>query len=1068
MPIMTWSLPAFALKRPVTMAMAVVTLMCIGGIAWYLTPVQFAPRVSVPIVVVNIPYPGANPQQVENEVAVPAEGEFKKVRGLDNIHVHSWENYCSIRMYFSWATDMTLAVGEIRDHIERLKLQWPAVIDQVRIQRYYSDMEPIMRFCLLRDRDQDELALAARTTLRSQLLRIDGVAEVTVSGNPDEKVYVDFDQDALHSLNLSIQQVMSALNGSSVNLNAGLLDDGGQRHFVRTRDELTSPEELEQLVVAPGGTKLRDVARIRHYGPQGAEGFTLDGKRGVLITLRKEAEANTVNTCKQVHAALERLKDDPVFRGADWFVFEDQGEIVTFALSTVVKAGKYGSLMAFLFLLLALRRLRPTLIVALMTPASLVAAFAFLYFNGQSLNLVTLAGMLISVGMLVDNAIVVVENIERHRLLGRSPVESALRGTKEVSMAVTASTMTTCIVFIPIIYMQRGEFSLYMGELAGPMATALFASLFLAMTVLPLAESRTKPEGNRRWDRLKQRLLSNSLLRLPAVPLRLLAALHPIQWAKVSYRDLLDLTIRRRAISLALLAALLLVTYLVPGRSVGMKPVPTMNLNQVGVNFHTDPGFGGTERAEALKLIEGVFENHRERLCIKNLYINGGQFRAYLARPEDLPPGQELPFDSEEVRDILREMLPYRVPGGRIVCGVINSMGMEEAPEPKGFSGAPAKTQTVSIEMRGDDYETLLDLAEKFKFQVESLPDMLFASSARDAKEDEIRLEVDEVQAALAGAAPSAVASAVHFALSGTRLPYLKRDGKEVTVWGQYEGQDRRTMGNLENVQIKGAFGRQVPLSQLVTMGKGPAARSLYRSNGKVSTTVSGKTATENLSKVSASMKKLAAEFETPPGYSFTLGLKMQQLDENLKDFIAGLVLSLILIYLLMSALFESPFYPLSILTTVAMAFVGVFWIMYLTGTPIDAIALVCMLLMCGIIVNNGIVIVDHINQLRKEGMTRHDAIVQAGCDRFRPVLMTSLTTILGSLPLAIAPGETASALHSTGRAFVGGLTAGTALTLLAVPLAYTYIDDLQDWMRQFFAGLLRLAGRPASSETAP
>ncbi len=1039
---MKFSLPSFAIHRPVTMTMLVITLLGLGAIALHLIPLEFIPRVDVPILTCYIPYPGAAPRQVEKEVAIPAEGEFMTLSGLERITSSCNSGGCHIAMNFDWDANMALATTELRDRIERLKLALPDEIDRVFIRRYYSDRAPIMRFALFREENGDELAHAARTMLKNRLMRVKGVADVEISGREIEEVYVEFDQEQLLSRNLGIYEAVSALQQSSVNVSIGELKDGATKYLVRTQGEYTHPDELKDLILSAGGVRLGDVATVSVRPPSGTGRFSIDGKPGIFIRVRREAEANTVETCDAVHEELARIQEEPAFKDAEIFIFDDQGEIVRFAIGALLKAGKFGSLLAFLVLLFSLRRLGPTLVVALMTPASLVAAIVYLYLSGHSLNLVTMSAMLVAVGMLVDNAIVVIENIQRHNHLSTDWQKNAQRGASEVGLAITAATLTTIVVFIPVIYLEAGELSLFMREFSGPMTIALLASLVLALTVLPLAESRLQGFSTKNHWRLfrnKKRTKKSKKRRF---------SFQPIENSRILYTDLLNKILDRRSISIGALALLLLITYHVPFKSVGMQQMPSLDIRQVNIDFRTEANYGYDRTKTDTNKLLSLLDDKRQELGIKNIFLEqwstGANIRLFLLQKDELPSGEILPYSTKEVQQIVAELLPQKLPGASITCGA-------------NAASSSTQSQVVSVRMRGDDMQTLESFAEEFRRRMSSHPDLYETRTSKDESRKEIQIHIDKAKAASHGISPMVIARTVSFSLRGTRLPFMKRNGREITVWSRFQGEDRRSKADLENVAFQEFGGELIKLKQLVNMTQAPAPSGAYRENGKNVLTISGQTQEKNLSPIQNDLTAMAATMELPQGYSLHLGDRLKTLDKNLQNFQNTLIMSVLLIYIVMAALFESLLLPLSILTSVLLAFVGVYWSMYLTNTPMDTIALIGSILMCGIIVNNGIVIVDHINQLRRQGVPRTKAILQAGKDRFRPVIMTSLTTILGTIPLAIGGSDTSSALASLGRAFVGGLSAGTLLTLLVVPLIYTLIDDLQQWSKNFLASLIKL-----------
>ena len=1041
-----WSLPALAIQRPVTMCMLVVMLVTVGVICWPRLPLEFTIKMDFPAMRVMIPYPGATPEQVENEVAIPAEGEFKTIPGLRRISSNSDSGGCYIRMEFTWDTDMKLASAEARDRIERLRMKLPPDVDTFLMRRFSSLSIPIMRMALFREEREDDLAVYARTHLRRQLMRLEGVADVEISGSPSESVYVEFNQHALLSLGLSVYQVVQTLHAASINIGVGQLRQGEMRYFVRLNEEFNDPRELEMAIITPSGIRLKDVANVSVQGPSGADQFQIDGKRGVFVRIIKEPDANAVATCDAVHAELARLREDPEFSDVEVFIFEDQSEIIRFALSSLYDAGKYGCAMAVIVLWLFLRRIRPTALVSLAIPASIVVAVIYIYFSGQTLNLVTLAALVISMGMLVDNTIVVIENIHRRRMHGGDRVVNAQRGAAEVSMAISASTLTTVVVFIPVFYLESGELSTIMREFAGPITTSLTASLVIALTIIPLAESysgrakRARPSAPSRQRRKRFRL------RLPHFGV--MDALWKI------YDAAMALALRHRLAVIALTLALVLASYYVPYRRTGFQGLPKLDMRQFSVRLNVDQNYGQDNVRETVDMLVSRIEAYREELGITNIYVNsggwGGVITVYLVKEDDLPPGAGLPCSTDEARKFLADRLPARLPGARIDYGVSEAR--------------PEGGRSIGVIMRGDDTRTLHEIAGRFMEAMAALPELTDVKSDRPDEKDEIQLHVRKERAAAAGVSPMLIARTVDFALRGATLPYLKKGGQEIAVRGQLPWTQRGNVGDLETMAVQGGDGRLVPIMQLVSLHKDETPPRIDRVNAKSSLRLYGRVNNQNLIQVRDSLRALIARFELPRGYFIELDDELRAIDETLVNFSKTLAMSLILIYLVMAALFESWLLPLSVLTTVPMAFSGVYWVMYLTGKQMDTISLVGSIIMCGIIVNNGIVIIDHINQLRRQGLDRTQSVLQGGHNRLRPVLMTTLTTVFCILPLAIGRGATGGAVTGLGRALVGGLCAGTFLTLFVVPIVYTVVDDAQTWVRNFFGSLLALGNGPSRS----
>ncbi len=1045
---MKWSLPAFALRRPVTTLMIVVSMLTLGGISWSRIDVEFTPAFEFPFVRCIIPYPGATPEQVVNEIAIPAEGQFRTISRMERITSTSDSNGCDIRMQFDWGTDMSAATAEVRDRMERLKLALPQDVERMHLRHFSSDSMPVLALGLYREGDDEEFAHLVRRILQPQIMRIDGVANVIIFTRPEREVTIEFNQRALRSLGLGIYEVVSALQTSSLNMAVGEMSEADTKYYVRVLGEYEGLDQIRNLVVGPRGIRLRDVADVTFQARDPEYWYAIDNKTGVFVLILKESEANTVEVCQQVKEQISLAMQDPAFRGSEMFVFFDQSDLILSALSGLIGAGRYGGLLAIVVLFLFLRRLRPTLLVAFAIPASLVVALVVMYFSGMTLNIATMVSMIIAVGMLVDNSIVVVENIYRYNQLGFDQVESSRRGASEVGLAITASTLTTAVVFIPVFYLQGGQMSVYMKQFAIPITSALVASLLLALTVIPLATSRMRPRSEFAAYRWYAAWNARRRVRRGASG----PQLDPLKALINGYAGLLGRTLQWRVTTLGVLLILLAATAYGPMKQVSMERLPRLDTREVRIQLSFDQSFDHSMVRDVTDGIYRSLDTQRAELGIKNIFVNTQSRRAevnlYLLKDEDLPPDRELPHTTEEVGKIIKEQLPDRMPGVEVL---VEAAQAEEQP-----GGGK-----MAVRLRGEDPTRLTRYAEQFRDALRALPHVTEAEVGDEQAEQEIQLQVIGVRAEEVGVSPLMIARTVDFALRGSRLPYLKQEGREIPVWAQFREDDRKTRANLDNVSIMGATGQLVPLSQLVTFTKATSPSSIRREDGKNVVTVTATTEQKDMLAVRRDLERLIAIFDLPPGYSIQLGDQFQELDVDLTNLVSTMAMAIILIFIVMSALFESVLLPLSILTSVPLAFIGVVWTLALTDTPLDTIGLIGCILMVGIVVNNGIVIVDHINFLRGQGLARSQAIVQAGRDRFRPVMMTALTTILGCVPLALGGSSSGSlSFSSLGRSLIGGLSVATLLTLLIVPLFYSMIDDVRIWFGHFAGSLARLGRR--------
>lgn len=629
-------------------------------------------------------------------------------------------------------------------------------------------------------------------------------------------------------------------------------------------------------------------------------------------------------------------------------------------------------------------------------------------------------------------------------------------------MAIIAATLTTAVVFVPVFYIDSGEMSVLMRHFAVPVTISLVASLVIALTVIPLAVSRFKVNENSAMEKFRKKMGWATVSGEPdahAKPSKL-RFINPVYLLRNGYELFLRRGMKHRFLSLLVVASFVVLTVQIPMKRMGFQEMPTTDRRMVEIDVSFDANYNMDMATEVFDAMESAIKPLHQELGVKHSFkqfsARGGEMNLFLINDDDMDSTWEaFPYSSDEVMDILWYVLPQNAPGVEFSV----STGGDEFGDGGGGGGrgGGSAQKRISARLEGDDTRTLDGYAKRFLSLLDNLPGLTGAELSTQRANQEIQLKVDTEFAGYMGINPMNIAQTVSFALRGAQLSKLKSGGREITVWGQFREEDRKNINNLNNIMMAGSDGTMVTLDQLVTKHRTETPRIIQRRNGKNFVYAVGSVASKNLSEIHGDMRALIADFEMPTGYSVAMGDELRGIEENRSNFFSLLIMAVLLIFIVMAALFESCLLPLSILTTVPMAFLGVIWLMYLTDTSMDTIAFIGCILMVGVVVNNGIVIVDHINQLRKQGLNRYDAIVQGGLDRLRPVLMTALTTILGAIPLAIGGRIGEPATVSLGMSMIGGLSAGTILTLFVVPLFYSFIDDLQQWFMRFFGELFSL-----------
>lgn len=1018
-----------SLKKPVTVLMVMATIFVLGYIASSQIPLEFLPETTGPNFWVLFPYPNATPAEVEKAIAVPAEELLSTVPGLTSVDATAGRDRCSLTLEFNWDTDMDYAYLEVKDRLDRLKADLPKECWQYMIWRFSSNDIPIMWAGLDWEGSSDALYDLADSRLKPAIERIDGVGSVTVWGQESRRIFIDIDQDRLKNHGVNLYELVLGLERYNFNISSGEITAGGSRYLVRAVNEYRSIDDIREIPVGRRGLKLADLADVRYDYPEAVFLIRMDGNQSIVLELKKESRANTVEVCRKVREALEAFTLSGDFPGLSSSIIFDQSEYILNSFAGLRDAGVIGSILAVLVLIYFLRRLRITLIIAFAIPVSVLVAVTVMYFIGVSLNVVSMVGLMLAVGMLVDNSIVVSENVFRLRESGESWYDAARDGSRQVSMAIMASTLTTIIVFLPLIFMKLGMARIYMREVGIPISLALLASLLIALTFIPLVSTR---------------ILKGSSAPTPMA----------IQRAGRRYADVLRWSIDHKLNVILLMVFLGFLTWKIPvagtmekkqGENADPRQI-MIEMRMVG-SFDVGRAVGAFEEIEAALAGETAALDIAHILCMTAPFRDLGRVNIYMTDAEVET------ITTMEAIDRVEALLPD-LPG--ISFTVRKEVGM---------SGGEASDESLLV--RGYDPEVLAALAERVRRRLGPIESITNLSTDVDVGKDEIEISVDRELVEKYGVPPLVAAQTVAFGLRGYQLHRLKGDEREIDVNVRLEKADRENVEKLKDLQLTGRTGQQVPLGVLADFRTVPGLRAIRRSEGKRYITVKWEPARGELADKAPSETKRKIEaalegFVLPEGYTIEFGQGFVDIEEMKKTFIQAFLLSVLLIYFLLGGLFESYIQPLAILVSVPLAFVGSLWILYATGTPLDVAAYIGFILLIGIVVNNAIVIVDHINILRKSGMPRREAIIQGGRDRFRPVLMTAITTILGLLPLAWGSSSVGGIIMfaSMGRAVIGGLITSTILTLLMVPVFYALFDDLVVWGHS-------LLGKPKQMEIA-
>lgn len=1028
-------LPRISVDRPVTVLMLLCALALVGTVALVRLPIQLYPSgYDMPFLSVRVPYPAANPTEIEQEIILPLEDALLTVRGVDEINCSASGDGGRCWIELGLGTDVKEAYNEVADRVERLEATvWPEDIEQVSIRRHNPMDDAPLKVSIAIPRSVEDPYWLLQHRVGRRLERLAGVAQIDIEGVDEKQIFIEPDRDALLAHRVSIRDLTRSLRAANFAVSSGDVREGSRKLLVRSVARFENIDEIARLPVRADGLTLGEVATVRYDLPPPERTSRLDGAPAAILEIYKESEANTIEVTTAAKAELDRIfEDEPLLgEGATYRVLFDQGEVVRDSIDQLRDTGFVGALFAVGILYLFLRRLRVTLLITLAIPASLLATLVVMLFLGESINVITLMGLLICTGMLVDNAIVVVENIDRYRHTGLSVRRAALVGASEIGLALTLATLTTIIVFIPMAVMGgAGMLRFVFIKLAIPVVSAIAFSLIVALLFIPLSASvLLRSEAQR--EGMRRGVLPRAA---DAVYRRLLDPLHR------GYVAGLRLALGHRGPVLAVVLVLVAVS-IYPFMKIE-KAINTRTGHQGGREislFFDLPNTYSLEEADAwFRRIEGILEPHREEFDVRHyqtrFWHNRGMVRVILEDDSDLS------IDDASAR--IRKLVP-EAPGIRTY---VNWQ--------RGDSNDPS----VSVTLYGEDTATLAGLADEVERRLRTLPGLVSVEPDLENALEEVRVRVSREQAQRYGVATEAITGTVVTALRGQSLPRFRKGEKEIEIRVQFPERDRQGIGKLATLDLPGPTGERIPLEALADLSISRGFGDINRRDRRTMLDIKLNTTWDNTGPLRREVTELMSGVELPRGYSWDFGSDWRWEQQESGDMLMALVVAMIFVYFIMGFLFESVLLPLAVMPSIVLSWIGAMWLLWLTGAKLDIMAGIGLVLLAGVVVNNGIVLVDLVNRLRRGGQPRTEAILLAGKLRFRPILMTALTTIMGMLPMAFGSASFVGMPYAgLGKTFVGGLLTSTTLTLIVVPLVYTVLDDLGESLRVLVLGRRRV-----------
>jgi HAE1 family hydrophobic/amphiphilic exporter-1 len=1001
-----------ALRRPVTTIVVFVALALVGLIASRLLPLEKFPDIEFPGIFIEIPYEGSTPEEVERLITRPVEEALATLTGVERMRSSSSENQSQVFLQFEWDQDMGSKGIEARAKVDGIRQELPDDVRRIFIFTGSLGDQPVLELRISSDRDLSNSYELLDRLLKRRIERIEGVSQVELHGVDPREIRILLNSDRLSAHGIDINELRQLLEKSNFAVSAGRITDGGQRFSVRPRGEFQSVEDIKNIVINQNSLRLRDVADIELRSPDREYGRHLDRSYAIGVAVSKSTGSNMVDVTDRVMAEVAKISQLPQMQGIKIFDLDNQGDSVRGSLSDLLNAGAIGALLALVVLYLFLRQVTTTLIVTASVPFSLLITLGALYFADLSLNMLTMMGLMLAIGMLVDNAVVVTESVFRYRALDPSnPYKATLAGVKEVGMAVIAGTLTTIIVFVPIMFGAKTDISVFMTHVGITIIVALLASLLIAQTLVPMLAARVPPPPQPKEGAFISRLTNRYVASLGWILTR--------PWKTFGGVVL---------ICLIGISPLML-------QLIKFDAFPQDSGRRLYMPLHIEGQHPLVRVEAAVTTIEDYLFENQEKFDIRSVY-------SYYERDEAitvilLTEEEDATTSTTEVIERIEANLPVIAIGKP-------SFQFDQQGGGDGFS----------LQISGDSTAILNDIGADVARLLAAVNGLEDVRSDAELGDREIQVSIDRVRAAATGLTTREIADAIGIAMRGQNLREFRGDMGEVAVRLTFRESDKQTVDQLADLPLYTPDGRRITLGTVANFRIGTSPSTIQRTDRQTAVILSANLAEdETLETVRPRVEALMGEIDLPPGYSWKFGRGFDRQDETQQMMATNILLGIACIFLVMAALFESLLFPFSIiLGSILFSVFGVFLFFAATGTTFSFMASIGIMILIGVVVNNGIVLVDHINNLRQEGLLRNEAIIEAGRDRLRPILMTVATTIVGLAPLAISTtqiGGDGPPYFPMARAIIGGLAFSTVVSLLVVPAFYAYFDTLAAWGRK-------------------
>jgi len=1015
----------FSVRRPVLTIMVVLIVIIVGGVSLSRLSIDLMPDITYPTVSISTDYENASPEEVEELITRPIEEAMSAVPGVEEVTSVSGEGASSVRVTFTWGTNLDEASNDIRDRLDRVIPHLPDDIERPRLRKFDLASFPVLILGVASDLDPIQVRKIVDNQVKNRIERIPGVASLDIRGGLDREIHVNLNAEKIKALGLPIDQLLQRIKDENINLPAGSIEQGLLDVTIRTPGVYNNLDELRNTVVAVREgvpIQLKEIASVEDSWEKLTRVVRVNGKTGVRLSVNKQSGKNTVEVATGVLKEIERINQD--LPQLNIIPIIDTSDYIKRSITNVGTTILYGGALAVFVLLLFLRNIPSTAVIATTIPISIIATFTLMYFGGFTLNLMTLGGLALGVGMLVDNAIVVLENIYRLRESGMGSETAAIEGSKEVTAAVIASTLTTLVVFLPLIFVQ-GMSGIMFKQLSYVVSFSLACSLIIALTLVPMLASRIKGgiivetgDGSPRGGRIYR------------MTGKIFTAMEN------EYKSLLHFSLNHPVLVLgsallALVGSLLLIPL------VGVELMPATDEGEVRVYGEMAVGTRLDVVDRAFQKIEAIVVREVPEIDNTVAFVGASTWRSTGTNSGNirvaLKPQSERTRSSEEIASDLRRKL-VNLPGIRIRTRAGQGLFILRI----GTGGE----EKVQVEVRGHDLETSDLLAKRVEEAISGIEGITDTQISRDTGSPEELIIVDRQKAADMKLTVSKIASMLQTVLTGTSAGNYREAGNEYKIRVKLQAAEKRDLRDILDLPITNADGEPVVLRNVVQVHPRRGPVLLERKDQERVVYVTANISDRDLGSILTDVQDRLKSIPVPRDFSILLGGDYEEQQKAFRELMMSFVLALILVYMVMASLYESLKYPFVVMFSVPLAAIGVILMLFLTHSTFNIQSFIGCIMLGGIVVNNAILLVDHTNLLRqRDGMSVRDAIEEAGRRRLRPILMTAMTTMLAMAPLAMGIGEGGEAQAPMARALIGGLLSSNLITLLVVPTVYAVFE---------------------------